>query len=295
MTFAPLRSLGLCLTVVVNLVQVVLGWGFLPPRRVQEGANATFQITNNDGGGFFYPYTMTVFKKVLGKPDEQVGLVYTNESPFYWDCNQPAGTVLEFRLVSKANVNYATSGNMTVQPGAEAAASSISTQSVVSTASLFSKTAAQPTQTESGPQYGKANISTGAIVGVTVAGVLLLILLLLIAWWAYRRRKSKVAPEADHNNDTITPFMHSQSHQRMLPMGYVGGYATPSEEPPEYTPTSEARDTWGPSDLTSYPSTYASTSTPSESGGTGVPERSGSHAPIRNEKRRHVPPSVVRS
>ncbi|KAG8735522.1 hypothetical protein FRC12_018033 [Ceratobasidium sp. 428] len=295
MVFARFQSLILCLLLTVNPVQVVLGWAFGPPNRVQEGASATFRVLDN-GDGFWYPYTMTAFKKVPNVPNEQVGLVFTNESTFYWDCNQPAGTVLQFRLVSKANVNAAYSDDMVVQTGAEAIASSISVQSVASTASLFSKTAtqgAQATQTgnnagELEPKFEKAKVSASMVAGVGVAAVVLLVILPLVAWWLYRRRRnSKVTPEVIRPEDTITPFMRSQSHQHMLSAGNMGNYPSPDEEPPQYVPPSTATYTWDSSNLSSYPSTYASTSEPSETSRVdGIPVQGGAYAPARGGKQR---------
>ncbi|KAG8694571.1 hypothetical protein FRC08_008400 [Ceratobasidium sp. 394] len=309
MLFANFTSIALWLILTTNLAQVVMGWAFgLPPRGIIEGANAEFRVVD-DGGGFFYPYTMTVLKKVLNQPNQQVGLVYANETPFYWDCNQPAGTVLEFRLVSKANVNVASSGNMTVRPGAEALASSISVQSVASTASLFSRTATgQATQTGSngdpstgtplggGAEVSKAKgISTGAVVGVSIAGALLLITVLLFLWCLCRRRNSKSTQEAAHPSDNITPFMQNQPHQLVPPTGHVSAYTHSYDEPPEYSPLSEPTNTqWGQSSPTDYLSTYASTSPFSELRTTAeMSERDNRRGPVRNEKRRHLPRGVV--
>ncbi|KAG9087419.1 hypothetical protein FS749_002926 [Ceratobasidium sp. UAMH 11750] len=252
---------------------------------------------------------MTVFKKVLNQPDQQVGLVYANETPFYWDCNQPAGTVLQFRLVSKANVNSASSGNMTVRPGAEALASSISVQSVASTASLFSRTATgQATQTGSNsnpstgtPLGGEAEgsgskgVSTGVVVGVSIAGALLLVTVSLVLWCLCRRRNSKSTQEADHPSDNITPLMQNQPHQFGPPMGYVSAYTHSYDEPPQYSPRSEPTNTqWGQSSPTDYSSTYASTSPFSALRTTAeMSERDNRRGPVRNEKRRHLPRGVA--
>ncbi|QRV80382.1 Transmembrane alpha-helix domain [Ceratobasidium sp. AG-Ba] len=309
MFFVRLRGLALGLVSLAHLIQVAMGWAFQVPPRIVEGANAEFEVVD-DGGGFYYPYTMTVLKKVLGQPAQQVGLVYTDVATFYWDCNQPAGTVLEFRLVSKANVNVASSGNMTVLPGAQAAASSVSVQSVASTASLFSRTAGSSSITSQAPQTGGSGtaqpsvfasatsgvrtenpkgVPVGVAVGVSIAGVVLLVALLFLIWRVRRLRQDKDIPEpAFRHEESITPFMHGQPHQHTPPLGYVSSYASPYEEPPEYAPPSQAPSSGNLSSLTGYPSTtYASTSAPSEGGQIGdTSTRDHSFVPSRYEKRR---------
>ncbi|QRV80381.1 hypothetical protein RhiJN_08396 [Ceratobasidium sp. AG-Ba] len=113
---------------------------------------------------------MTALKKVLGQPPEQVGLVYTNEFVFYWDCNQLAGTVLEFCLVSKSSVNVASSGNMTVLPGAQASASIISVQSIAA-ASLFSLTAGSSSVDSQMIQTGSSGAVQSSALASATSGI----------------------------------------------------------------------------------------------------------------------------
>ncbi|KAG9100948.1 hypothetical protein FS749_011456 [Ceratobasidium sp. UAMH 11750] len=252
---------------------------------------------------------MTVIKKVLNQPNQQIGLVYTNSTPFYWYCNQPAGTVLEFRLVSKANVNVASSGyNMTVQSDAGALASSISVQSVASMVSLFSRTAtsqATPTGTygypwaTSTPVGGGSEmsrdtkeVSASVVVGVGIAGALLLITLLFILWWVYRRGNPKSTQEPAHPSDNIMSFMQNQPHQFVPPAGYVSAYTHSYQDPPQYPPPPEPTST---SSATNYSSTHASTGAFSGPVVTaGMPERDNRRGPVRNEKRRRPSGGVVR-
>ncbi|KAG8699487.1 hypothetical protein FRC08_005281 [Ceratobasidium sp. 394] len=303
MLFANLTSIALWMAFATNLAQVVMGWAFGFPPRVVEGINAEFRVVNDGEEFYLQPYTMTVLKKVLKRPDQQVGLVYANKTPFYWDCNQRAGTVLEFRLVSKANVNVASSGNITVQSAAEAFEwiESISSQSVESTKLLFLHTAtgqATPTGSNGDPSASTPlgggsevsntkRISTGVVVGVGIAGALLLITLFFVVWWVYRRRNPKSMQEAAHSSDTVAPFM--QSYQP--PAGYVSAYTHSYEDPPQYTPPPEPTNTSSP---TNYSSTYASTSAFSGPMATAMmSERDNPRGPVQNEKRRHPSRGVV--
>ncbi|QRV94876.1 transmembrane protein [Ceratobasidium sp. AG-Ba] len=282
-----------------------MGWAFGFPKMVQEGAGARCEVLD-DGGGYSFPYTMTVLKKVLGQPPEQVGLVYTNEFVFYWDCNQPAGTVLEFRLVSKSSINVASSGNITVRPGAEASASIISVQSIavvdvsfdwgrvnsqtiqtgssgaIQSSALASATSGVGTETLKG-------VPVSVVVGVSIAGFVLLVAIIFLIWRMRRLRQDRHAREPVFLDESpITPFMHHQPDQHTPPIGYVSSYASPQEEPPEYAPPSQTPSSWCPSTSTGYPSTtYPSTSSPSEGRQTGdMPMRDHNFVPSGYEKRR---------
>ncbi|KAF8600907.1 hypothetical protein BDV93DRAFT_257760 [Ceratobasidium sp. AG-I] len=152
------------------LVDGVMGWGFsIRTTTFAEGALGEFEITNDDGGGYTFPYTMTVFKQAPDLSDEQVGIVYANKTVFEWWCNQPAGSNIWFRLMSAAAVNEATSRYYRVRPGAQATISSISTMSIASTAGLSqTSSSTQPTPDTESPSSlhsSPKGIPTGAIAG----------------------------------------------------------------------------------------------------------------------------------
>ncbi|KAH7338838.1 hypothetical protein B0J17DRAFT_658674 [Rhizoctonia solani] len=242
----------LLLAAIAYLLPTVAGWAFLVRSEyISEGASATFEITD-DGGGFTFPYTMTVLKRVANSNDEQVGLVLTsgNETTFYWTCNQPVGASVRFRLMSGAQVNAATSDYYQIQPSAQATASSLSVASVQSTSSLYAKTqtaqgsgtASAPGATgtsEVSPAVSSKRISNGAIVGAIVGGVSLLVVLGIVAFVIRRRKRYSTNTQdvvqydsAPHTTQTIVP-----------PMGYV----SPSnfeEEPPVYSPRNDEATTY---------------------------------------------------
>ncbi|KAF8600906.1 hypothetical protein BDV93DRAFT_525154 [Ceratobasidium sp. AG-I] len=243
----------LLLTLTLSWAQLVVGWGFaILSTTFAEGATGSFQITNNDGGGYSFPYTMTVFKQVPNTSDEQVGIVYANETSFYWTCNQPAGSNIKFRLMSSANVNAATSRYYLVQPGAQATVSSISTMSVASTAKQGqTASSAEPTST-GGPAASPKGVPTGVIVGAIIGAVMLLLLLLVIVVRVYRLRRSKPIHEETAQPDSVTPFTYGPSHLPSAPlMGYVS-HSNINEEPPVYSPPG-AQSTGYPGSV-SYPS-----------------------------------------
>ncbi|CAE6395373.1 unnamed protein product [Rhizoctonia solani] len=245
---------------IAYLLPSVAGWAFLVRSQViSEGASATFEITD-DGGGFTFPYTMTVLKRVANSNDEQVGLVLTsgNETTFYWTCNQPAGTSVRFRLMSGAQVNAATSDYYEIQPSAQATASSLSVLSVQSTSSLYAKTqTTQGTGTASAPgatetselstAVSSKRISTGAIVGAIVGGILLLVALGIVAFMIRRRKRYSTNTQDMTQYDSaphVTPFTHSQTTQTIIPpMGYVS-QSNFEEEPPVYSPRDAGTTTY---------------------------------------------------
>lgn len=266
------------LVAITYLFGSVAGWGFLPARSVAEGATATFQITNTDGGGYSFPYTMTVLKQVENSNDEQVGLVYTNDTTFYWECNQAAGTSLRFRLVSKANVNAATSDYMTVQFGAQATASSLSLKSLASVTSKQDPTSAQSsgtaaaTQAAGNDQISQENVPVGAIVGGVVGGVLVVLIIAFAIIRTRRARKSSYVPEVSQQ-EPVTPFTYGHSPQQTVPpMGYVTYSSYPNEEPPVYSPhgTDAATSYFtGPGSSTGGAMTEISETPPARRGKTG--------------------------
>ncbi|KAG8763329.1 hypothetical protein FRC11_004761 [Ceratobasidium sp. 423] len=253
-----MRAISVLLVAIAYLSPTVAGWAFLVRSQViSEGASATFEITD-DGGGFTFPYTMTVLKRVPNSNDQQVGLVLTsgNETTFYWTCNQPAGAYVRFRLMSAAQVNAATSDYYEIQastyhPSAQATASSLSVLSVQSTSSLYAKTqtargsgtaTASDTTATSSPSPSSASpgrAPVGAIVGAVIGGVLLLAILGIIAFWIRRRKRSSVDTQgmAQHDyNPHVTPFTHGQTTQTIIPpAGYVS-QSNFEEEPPIYSP-----------------------------------------------------------
>ncbi|CAE6417257.1 unnamed protein product [Rhizoctonia solani] len=242
---------------IAYLSPTVVGWAFLVRSYViTEGADASFEITD-DGGGFTFPYSMTVLKRGSNSSEEEVGLVLTNgnETEFYWTCNQPAGSTLRFRVMSAARVNAATSKYYEVQPGIQAIASSLSAESVRSTSSLHAQTqsmqisgtaGASATATNS-PSNSSNNTPVGAIVGATIGGMLLLIALGAVAFLVRRRKKSN--PHApgmvQYDPDPhVTPFTHGRAEQTIIPpAGYVSR-SDIEEEPPVYSPRNPATTTY---------------------------------------------------
>ncbi|CAE6343030.1 unnamed protein product [Rhizoctonia solani] len=246
-----MRAISLFVVAVAYLLPTVAGWAFLVRSQViSEGASATFEITD-DGGGFTFPYTMTVLKRVSNSADEQVGLVLTNgnETTFYWTCNQPAGTFVRFKLMSGAQVNAATSDYYEIQASSQATALSLSSLSVQSTSSLYAKT-----QTTQGPSTTTVTPSTtatnepsstssttpvGAIVGAIIGGVFLLAVLGLVIFWMHRHKRSSSNPQGMLQYDPdphVTPFTHGQMAQTIIPpAGYVS-QSNFEEEPPVYSP-----------------------------------------------------------
>ncbi|CAE6535993.1 unnamed protein product [Rhizoctonia solani] len=250
-----MHAISVLLVAIAYFSPTVVGWAFLVrSKTISEGASATFEITD-DGGGFTFPYTMTVLKRVPNSNDEQVGLVLTsgNETTFYWTCNQPAGAYVRFRLMSAAQVNAATSDYYeiqasTYQPSAQATASSLSALSVQSTSSLYMKTqttqgsgiATAPSTTASSSPSPASSGQTpvGAIVGAAIGGVLFLAVLGIIAFWIRRRKRSSVDTQGmvQHDYDPyVTPFTHGQTTQAIPPAGYVS-QSNFEEEPPVYSP-----------------------------------------------------------
>ncbi|CAE6521321.1 unnamed protein product [Rhizoctonia solani] len=246
-----MRAISLFLIVIAYLFPTVAGWAFLVrSQAISEGASATFEITD-DGGGFTFPYTMTVLKRASNSSDEQVGLVQTNgnETTFYWTCNQPAGASVRFRLMSAAQVNAATSKYYEIQPSAQATASSLSVLSVQSTSSLYAKTpATQASETATKPSatiiddsssVSSTKTPVGAIAGAIVGALLLLGVLGFVAFWMRRHRRSSTSTQGMIQYDPdphVTPFTHGQTaHTVVPPAGYVS-QSNFEEEPPVYSP-----------------------------------------------------------
>ncbi|KAJ1302650.1 hypothetical protein OPQ81_002967 [Rhizoctonia solani] len=245
-----MRAISLFLVPIAYLSPTVAAWAFLVRSKViSEGASATFEITD-DGGGFTFPYTMTVLKRVPNSNDEQVGLVLTsgNETTFYWTCNQPVGTFVRFRLMSAAQVNAATSDYYEIQPSAQATASSLSVLSVKSTSSLYAATqtaqgsstsialGTSATSTPSSASSRQAPV--GAIVGAIVGGLLLLSALALV-FWIRRRKRSRVDNQAMAQYDSsphVTPFTDGQTAQTIIPPVGYAPHSNFEEDPPVYSP-----------------------------------------------------------
>ncbi|CAE6466419.1 unnamed protein product [Rhizoctonia solani] len=248
-----MRPVALFLAI-VYLSPTVAGWAFLVRSYViTEGADASFEITD-DGGGFTFPYTMSVLKRGSNSSDEEVGFVLTNgnETEFYWTCNQPAGSNLRFRVMSGARVNAATSRYYEVQPGVRAIASSLSAESVRSTSSLHAQTQTTDTAvasatTTSTPSDSSNKAPVGAIVGAIIGGVLLLFALGIIAFLVRRRKKSSADTQGMvHYNPHphVTPFVHGQTEQTIVPpAGYVS-HSNYDEEPPIYSPRNPEATTY---------------------------------------------------
>lgn len=268
---------------------MVYGWGFaIQTTTFSEGAMGSFLITNSDGGGYSFPYTMTVFKQVTNSSDEQVGIVYANETSFSWTCNQPAGSNIRFRLMSSANVNAATSNYFLVHPGAQATASSISTMSVASTArqGQTGSSSPEPTST-SGSASTVKGVPIGMIVGVIIGAVMLLLLLLAIIVRLYRLRKSKTTHEEPDQHNPVTPFTYGASHLPTAPLMGYASHSNISEDPPIYSPPGTQPTTYPSSSSYSdpYETSYGSPST----------ERNEPVPPIRSGKSRFAPVGARRS
>ncbi|CAE6334737.1 unnamed protein product [Rhizoctonia solani] len=211
---------------IAYLSPTVAGWAFrVLSTVITEGADAFFEVTD-DGGGFWFPYTMTVFKRGSNSSDEQVGLVLTNgnDTEFSWNCNQPAGSSLRFSLMSAARVNAARSGYYEVQ--------STSLQGQTQT------TATSATAT-SAPSDSSNKAPVGAIVGAAISGVLLLVALGAIVFLVRRRKKSSADTQNMVQYDPhphVTPFLDGRTEQTIIPpAGYVS-YSNFEEEPPVYSP-----------------------------------------------------------
>ncbi|CCO30100.1 hypothetical protein BN14_04124 [Rhizoctonia solani AG-1 IB] len=213
------------------LSPTVAGWAFrVLSTVITEGADAFFEVTD-DGGGFWFPYTMTVFKRGSNSSDEQVGLVLTNgnDTEFSWNCNQPAGSSLRFSLMSAARVNAARSGYYEVQ--------STSLQGQTQT------TATSATAT-SAPSDSSNKAPVGAIVGARriAAGRLGAIVFLV-----RRRKKSSADTQNMVQYDPhphVTPFLDGRTEQTIVPpAGYVS-YSNFEEEPPVYSPRTPEATTY---------------------------------------------------
>ncbi|CEL56043.1 hypothetical protein RSOLAG1IB_07496 [Rhizoctonia solani AG-1 IB] len=235
---------------IAYLSPTVAGWAFrVLSTVITEGADAFFEVTD-DGGGFWFPYTMTVFKRGSNSSDEQVGLVLTNgnDTEFSWNCNQPAGSSLRFSLMSAARVNAARSGYYEVQPSFQAMASSLSAASIRSTSLQGqTQTTATSATATSAPSDSSNKAPVGAIVGAAISGVLLLVALGAIVFLVRRRKKSSADTQNMVQYDPhphVTPFLDGRTEQTIVPpAGYVS-YSNFEEEPPVYSPRTPEATTY---------------------------------------------------
>ncbi|KAF8600917.1 hypothetical protein BDV93DRAFT_559010 [Ceratobasidium sp. AG-I] len=263
----------------------VLGWGFLTPTNVVANSRVQLQLTNDDGGGYNWPYEFQIWKNVTGKPDEQVNLQYVTTTPFYWDNNQPAGTFIRFYVIDVNKFN-AGSQFILISPDPTESVSSVSMVSTASVASVGA-TATRITSTTTGSQaYPSTPTPTGfytaissplpvktnvgAIAGGVVGGVLILATLVAGILLFLRRRKprsisEKVDLDAPIPEIAVTPFEYHPSHSYGGPSQSYGGpssYAGAGDAPPIYTPP--------PPSSSSGPSTIMR----------GLSERKGAYAPV---------------
>ncbi|CAE6531046.1 unnamed protein product [Rhizoctonia solani] len=236
------------------LFPTVAGWAFLVRSQViSEGASATFEITD-DGGGFTFPYTMTVLKRVTNSSDEQVGLVQTsgNETTFYWTCNQSAGTSVRFKLMSAAQVNAATSDYYEIQATKRSGyrvqlefafcplhvllVRQNTNHRKIGDHHSIRDTKQSATATNE-PSSAATQTPVGAIVGAIVGGVLLLVALGLVLFWMRRHKRPSAQGMVQYDPDPhVTPFTHGQMAQTIIPpTGYVS-QPNFDEEPPVYSP-----------------------------------------------------------
>lgn len=233
----------------------VWGWGFLTPMSVVENAQVQFQLTNDDGGGYNWPYQFQIWRNVSGKPDEQVSLQYVTATPFFWNNNQPAGTFIRFYILDAKDF-YSSTAFVLVSPDPTVSVSSISMISTASVASVGTTATATRTASTTVTSQASASLPTGlnsatssplpvktnmgVIAGGVVGGALILTTLVAGLLLFFRRRNSrpvndKIDIDGPMPNMAVTPFEYRPSHAQ--PYGAPSqSYMGAGDAPPIYTP-----------------------------------------------------------
>lgn len=265
----------------------VWGWGFLTPTSVVEGRRISLQITNNDGGGYVWPYEFRVWKNVTGKPDEQVILQQITYTPFYWENDQPAGTFISFHIIDR-NQFYSRTDWIQVSPNPMVTLSILSTMSTASvgtltatstgsasisaSSSVSSQTQDPTTSTTSSPVPAQTNV--GAIAGGVIGGVFILAgIIAALVFFLHRRKSRTIGEKLDLGGTDVpaTPFVydnpyHTRTNHPQTHSGAPQPYLGRSDAPPIYS---------------SPPATlYAQSSQGLSYNTRGVSDRKGNYAPV---------------
>lgn len=284
------------LLVALGFCHRVAAWGLLAPVHVQERQHVQVELTNDDGGGYNWPYEFEVWKNVSGKDDERIHLQEVRATPIFWDNNQPVGTFIRFRI---KDVNNFVSGTEFVQVERDPSISissvsmlsTASAASVRSTATVTTSTTSTPTTTTwtsatemasaaASPGPTSVDTNTGAIAGGVVGGVLLLAAITIALIFFLRRRKSKPQmEEIDILNEptAATPFIYEDPYRTRTDQtqrydGPSQPYQGAGDAPPVYSPPSSTSN-----DLSSAgsPSSYGTSSV-----ARGASTRKGAYAPL---------------
>ncbi|KAH7338843.1 hypothetical protein B0J17DRAFT_717283 [Rhizoctonia solani] len=288
--------LGLLL-IALGFCHRVAAWGLLTPVHVLERQRVQVELTNDDGGGYNWPYQFEVWKNVSGKDDERIHLQDVRATPIFWDNNQPANTFVRFRI---KDVNNFVSGSefIRVEPDPMVSISSVSMLSTASAASVRSTatitiptTSSPATSTRTSIKMASAtaspgptptNTNTGAIAGGVVGGVLLLAAITVAFIFFLRRRKPKYRKDEIDILDqptAATPFIYEDPYrtrteqtQRYDDASQL--YQGAGDAPPVYSPPPSTSD--NPSS-SGAPSSYETSSV-----ARGTSMRKGAYAPVSN-------------
>ncbi|CAE6535980.1 unnamed protein product [Rhizoctonia solani] len=260
----------------------------------KEGQRVQIEITNNDGGGYNWPYEFEVWKNVSGKNDERIQLQNVQATPIFWDNNQPVGTFIRFHIKDAKNF-VSGSDFIRVEPDPAISISSVSTMSTASAASVRStatititsrtpsttttRTSATMTSATASPGPTTLQTNTGAIAGGVVGGVLLLAAITTALILFLRRRRSK---PRKNNIDVLdqptvaTPFVYEDPYRTRAdqPQRYDDPsqpYQGAGDAPPVYSP---------PSTSLNPPPTEAPSAYGPSSATRGVSMRKGAYAPV---------------
>ncbi|KAG8706568.1 hypothetical protein FRC08_000976 [Ceratobasidium sp. 394] len=283
------------LVVLLGICQSAYGWSFLTPLSVVEGGHISFQLINNDGGGYNFPYTFTIYNNGTGK-DEQVNLQYVSATPFFWDNNQPVGAFLKFRIVDVNNF-VSTTDYVQVSPN-PTFVSSMSVQSTASVISLgstltrntnsVSLTPAPTGIQTSTATAGPVKTNVGAIAGGVVGGVLILATIVAAAVLFLCRRRKRPDQSAKVDLDepippfTVTPFTFDNntnvhSSDGTISQGGTTAYApTLQGGPSSYAPSEIYAGQHDAPPIYSPPMSPGSSSTVTR----GYSQRKGAYAPV---------------
>ncbi|KAL5640238.1 hypothetical protein ACGC1H_007494 [Rhizoctonia solani] len=193
------------LIVTLGICHRVVAWGLLVPIHILERGRVQVEITNNDGGGYNWPYEFEVWKNVSGKADERIYLQDVRATPIYWDNNQPVGTFIRFRFQDVNNFVFG-SEFIRVKPNPTTLISGATTMPTATTTS-FNTTTVWASTTEmasaaasSGPP--SLNLKIAAIAGGVVGGVLLLAVV-TTALMLFLRRAPKNRKEKSYESTNI--------------------------------------------------------------------------------------------
>ncbi|CAE6521303.1 unnamed protein product [Rhizoctonia solani] len=297
------------LVVALGICHRVAAWGILTPVHVlgglyyshrdnllmgsgEERQRVQVELTNDDGGGYNWPYEFEVWKNVSGKDDERIHLQDVRATPIFWDNNQPVGTFIRFHI--KDTNNFVSGSNfIQVEPDPAISMSSVSTMSTASVASVMSTatittlvTSSRPTTARNpatemasataSPGPTSLTTNTGAVAGGVVGGVLVLAAITAALVLFLRRRASKPRKEKIDilsQPTAATPFIYEDPYRARTDQQRYDDPSQPyqgaGDAPPIYSPAPTSPNPLSPGG----PSSHASVAP-------GVSTKKGAYAPV---------------